>query len=257
MLVIDGNRMEYDSISEQIPLDKLQSKIVKIMLSSEKTYPYKSIKHLAFELNLRKSSVDASLALYDSNIGFEVFRNARCNEQYWERTNPGGFLSKENVKPSDAMNDIYRNGYKYGTECSTAIVIIYYKAVLDVYNAALFDEIFPEIYLMNWIHIDSDLGITFDKDPIDDLPGDCIYFKNPDVDPETPEWRGENAIDLGNGYYYGHGMGIKTAEEILYILNRFRKEDAEQPAHRLDGVTRPAIQHLADIYINILQGTGV
>ena len=61
---------------------------------------------------------------------------------------------------------------------------------------------------------------------MDYLPGDCRYFNNPDVDPLTPEWQGENAIDLSGGMYYGHGIGIKTADKIIEILNHNRIQDS-------------------------------
>lgn len=60
----------------------------------------------------------------------------------------------------------------------------------------------------------------------DYLPGDCVYFENPDHDEETPEWQGENAILLGNNLFYGHGIGITTAQGIIDELNSNRKPNA-------------------------------
>ncbi len=57
----------------------------------------------------------------------------------------------------------------------------------------------------------------------DYLPGDCVYLKNPDHDLATPEWQGENAILLGNNLFYGHGIGITTAQGIIDELNSNRK----------------------------------
>jgi ubiquitin len=76
---------------------------------------------------------------------------------------------------------------------------------------------------MNW-HYDRDLGVVYSQGPGDFFPGDCRYFKNPDVNPETPQWQGENVIDLNDGKYYGHGIGIRTADEIINALNERRKE---------------------------------
>ena len=45
------------------------------------------------------------------------------------------------------------------------------------------------------------------------IPGDVVYFNNPDFDPLTPQWRGENAVVLEDGTYFGHGIGIATAEQ--------------------------------------------
>lgn len=157
----------------------------------------------------------------------------------------GGFRLRSDVKPSDAIKDIYINSRKYGTECATAMVIVYYKAVVDTYPAQLFDSIFRRIYLMDWQHLDPQLRIqTIDPGMIE-LPGDCRYIKNPDVDPLTPEFQGENLIDLGDGYYYGHGVGIATKERVIAILNTKRKAGSTVSAYLMDQVTNPGYRHLA------------
>ncbi|WP_308218774.1 hypothetical protein [Bacillus cereus group sp. BfR-BA-01347] len=65
------------------------------------------------------------------------------------------------------------------------------------------------MYLYSW-HFDPDLGLkTIYINHF--LPGDVVYFNNPDFHPQTPWWIGENAVVLGDGTYFGHGLGIKTA----------------------------------------------
>lgn len=95
---------------------------------------------------------------------------------------------------------------------------------------------FSNLLLYDW-HVDEDLGIKTKKGE-DYLPGDCLYFKNPDFDPQTPQWQGENTIYLGNGLHYGHGIGIKTKEEIIDTLNRKRKRNATKSAYLLPQTTR-------------------
>lgn len=211
-------------------------------------YKYDSFDQLKFELNLRRNIVDAAIELSKSKFSFRTFRKSMCNEDYWKRTNEGGFLLMTGIKPSDAVRDIYINSYKYGTECATAIVIVYYKALVEMLPENMFNELFRGIYLMNWEYLDSDLGIRHYHGVPDVLPGDCLYFKNPEVNPLTPEWQGENAIDLGNGLYYGHGIGIRRAEGIIEVLNRKRKSDAKESAYLLDSVTRPDFKSLAGRY---------
>ncbi|MCH3965079.1 MAG: protein-glutamine gamma-glutamyltransferase [Clostridium sp.] len=201
---------------------------------------------MSFESNLRNNIVNAAIALDKSNLSFSTFRKSYCNGNYWERTRQGGFLLKEGASPSAAINDIYRNGSKYGTECATAIVIVFYKACLDSFGNRLFDAVLPDIYLMNWQNVDRNLGLAT-MDIENPLPGDCLYFKNPQVSPLTPEWQGENVIDLGEGMYYGHGVGIRTGNEIVDALNSNRVMGATQSAYLLDSATRPDFERLAHI----------
>jgi len=151
---------------------------------------------------------------------------------------------KKEVKPSDAINDIFINTRRYATECATAIVMLYYKAVLESYSAELFNKTFTEITLMNWQEMDEIMGVATYRKLADYIPGDCRYFRNPDVNPLTPEWQGENAIDLGNGDYYGHGIGIGKQEKIIAALNANRIEDAQASAYLMDTATRPDFEDL-------------
>ncbi|MCX8128802.1 MAG: protein-glutamine gamma-glutamyltransferase [Clostridia bacterium] len=248
MISIYGSIIDFDTFTNKHQLAGLKRKIIEILYSSREVYRYDSENQLLFELSLRKNIIDASLALYRSRFSFKVFRKSVCNEDYWIRTEEGGFLLKDNAAPYDAIRDIYTNSFRYGTECSTAIVIIYYGALANLFPSGLFNDFFPKIYLMNWQHLDNRLGVTHQRKVIDYLPGDCRYFKNPDVDPLTPEWQGENAIDLGDGTYYGHGIGIKTVDGIIEALNRHRKEGSETPAYLVDSATRLNMRYLANVY---------
>lgn len=110
--------------------------------------------------------------------------------------------------------------------------------------------VFQNIYLMNWLHLDNDLGVKYYNNPADYLPGDCRYFDNPDVSPLNPELQGENVIDLGNGKYYGHGIGIKNPDKIIEFLNRYRIDNPTHTAFLVDSATRPNFKHLYRIYRN-------
>lgn len=250
MIRIDGVGTEAGSLASMFPQDSVESKIVNILSSSRHVYNYRTLEHLKFELNLRRSIINNSFKLYRSRMAFETFRNSRCNELYWNRTDEGGFRLNRGVKPSQAVRDIFINGSKYGTDCSTAIVIVYYGALLDLFPEELFNKLFSSIYLMDWKYLSNDLGVRMYRNVEDYLPGDCRYFKNPDVNPLTPEWQGENAIDLGNGTYYGHGIGITNADRILEALNEHRKEGADESAYLMDTVIRPDFRYLADRFIS-------
>lgn len=248
MIVIAGNIIPLDRIVSEFQPNSMEMRIARIMAGSNQRYEYTSMEQFRFELRLRVAIIDASRGLLRSRIAFRVFRKAHCNEAFWELTPQGGFLLKSGVKPYDAIRDIFRNGHLYGTECATAIVIVYYGALTQVYPEELFNRVFSRIHLMNWMYLDRNMDIGYFENEADYLPGDCRYVKNPEVDPETPHWQGENAIDLGNGTYYGHGMGIRTMDEIIAILNRNRRPGATQSAYLLDSATRPNFKHLANIY---------
>jgi len=39
---------------------------------------------------------------------------------------------------------------------------------------------------------------------------------------KLPDWRGENAVIHGDVTYFGHGLEIMTAEQIIHALNQTR-----------------------------------
>lgn len=224
-------------------LSKKQEKIFEALLKSSKTYVYKNKHQLLFEIILRDRIIDAAILLAKSKARFTIFRFSKCNEQFWTKNELGGFQLKKGILPSDAVNDIFINSQLYAFECATAIVIVFYKAVLDVIDKQKFNALFSNLLLYDW-HVDEDLGIKTKKGE-DYLPGDCLYFKNPEFDPQTPQWQGENTIYLGNGLHYGHGIGIKTQEEIIDALNRKRKRYATKSAYLLPQTTRVNFVYLS------------
>jgi protein-glutamine gamma-glutamyltransferase len=149
------------------------------------------------------------------------------------------------------VRDIYENGRAYGTECATAIQIVYYGALLDTVPAGVFDRSFGArrggggIRIMNWRDISEPLREAGElRRARDPLPGDRRYFANPEFSPERPEWRGENVIDMGDGTYYGHGVGRRGAGEIITALNRARRRGARQGARLVAAAGRPDYKKL-------------
>lgn len=247
MIKIANNLIDPNTLTSKYMPNSVESKIVGIMASSRRVYYYDSQNQLDFELKLRKSTINASRDLNKSNMSFRIFTKSKCNPDFWNRTNEGGFELKEGVKPSDAIKDIYIHSSKYGTECATAMVILYYKALVDVLQEGLFNRLFPNIYLMNWMHLDRDLGLSHVYTE-DYLPGDGRYFKNPDVNPATPEWQGENVILLENGLYYGHGLGIAPGEKIIAELNKKRISGSTKSAYLMEQVKRLDFKGLSNKY---------
>ncbi|MCL1866144.1 MAG: protein-glutamine gamma-glutamyltransferase [Oscillospiraceae bacterium] len=206
-----------------------------------------------FEENLRREIVNAAESLHESGMSFAVFDKAKCNPDYWNLTSNGGWTLKQGVKPSSAIADIYENGYKYATECATALEIVYYKAILEVYGTDLFDKTFKQIYLMDWDVRDpllSKIGTLSDLVPPDELQvGDRAYFANPDHSADLPQWQGENVIVLDKDRFYGHGLGISDGEDIISALNGRRKSGSSQSAYLMNKSGRPDFRRLADIML--------
>ena len=197
---------------------------------------------ITFELELRNNIILSARALNQSNAAFEVFESSRCNPRFWHLMNTGGFLLRRDVKPSDAIQDIYMNSSLYAFECATAMVIIFYHAVLNLIGEYFFNQLFSNLYLYSW-NFDPDLGLqTIYTD--DFLPGDVVYFKNPDFNPYTPEWKGLNAVVLDDGTFFAHGIGIGTAEQFIHILNQLRKPWATRSAYMTDLVVKPSFSYL-------------
>ncbi|WP_257346789.1 protein-glutamine gamma-glutamyltransferase [Pseudalkalibacillus decolorationis] len=233
------------------PSGSIESMIIDRMQGNPVIYSYQSINELLFEVKLRKNIILSARAMYQGNAKFEVFEQSRCNHEYWHLTDAGGFQLRRDVKPSDAIQDIYRNSSQYAFECATAKMIIYYHAVLNSIGDYFFNQLFRNIYLYSW-NFDPDLGIhTIYTEHF--LPGDVVYFTNPDFNPQTSWWRGENAVFLGDGTYFGHGLGIRTAEQMIQALNKQRKQGSTQSAYLTDLVVRPSFKHLAK-FSRLLRG---
>jgi protein-glutamine gamma-glutamyltransferase len=245
MITVAGKTVQPGDVGSY-PSGSLEAGILSVMARSTEKYSYSSLEELRFKLRLRKETVAASNGLARSGLRFAVFRDSACNPAYWTRTLDGGFRLKHGAEPAKAIRDIFTNGSSYATECATAMMIVFYGALLNVYGDRKFNEVFPRISLMNWRRLDRYLrGVGMIEKHPDYFPGDRRYFMNPDVDPLVPQWQGENVIDLGNRLYYGHGVGIQPAGGIIESLNRNRAEDADQSAYLMDGAGRPDFQSLA------------
>jgi protein-glutamine gamma-glutamyltransferase len=201
-------------------------------------------KFMSFEQQLRGNIVAAAKELNDSRVSFAVFAKSKCNPDYWNRTGDGGFQLKEQVLPADAIRDIYLNGRLYAFECATAMVIVLYKAVLDSIVEQQFNTLFTNLYLHSWQY-DQDLRLTTLNINRENLPGDILYFKNPDFSPETPQWRGLNVVKMDQKLYYGHGLGITTAENVIAKLNQHRKSGSTTSAYLLPQATYPDFTYLS------------
>ncbi|MCC3377410.1 protein-glutamine gamma-glutamyltransferase [Cohnella sp. REN36] len=231
-----------------MPVDTASWSPVAIQIYEQKknsavTYRYQSVQHLRFEMALRAAIVAAADALSSSGLRFATFKNAKCNEQFWDLTGFGGFRIKEGSTPAAGIRDIFNNGGKYATECATASVIVVYKGVLDSIAESDFNRLFADLVLYDW-EGNENLRLTT-RSGTESFPGDLLYFKNPDFSPDTPQWRGENVVKIEDDLYYGHPFGIVPAATIIAGLNRYRRPESDQSAYLLDEVTQPGYLYLS------------
>lgn len=246
MIKISGSTVKTDDIYSQWTPGtpgSTEKMIIEKMAASPSVYAYDSFHQLKFEIELRRKIVSSAKALNRSKATFATFDKAKCNPEYWELTEIGGFKLKPGVQPSAAINDIFINGDKYAFECAAAMTIVYYKAVLEMLGEPTFNKLFAGLYIFSW-NYDTDLGL-YTVEAADYFPGDVRYFKNPDVDPKHLEWQGENVVVMEDGRYYGHGIGITSAERIISALNKLRKPGATRSAYLMDQATRPDFKKLA------------
>lgn len=214
-----------DGSSAQIPprmLTDLERKTLNRKMNSPVLYRYRSQDALLFELKMRSNIVQAAKDMYSSGVSFATFSNSRCNPRYWIRTPNGGFLLRPGVPPSVGVRDIFENGHLYAFECAGAIIIMLYKAVLETIGDAAFNRHFQGLFLRDWQY-DRDMRLLTSYNLDEVYHGDVLYFRNPDHDPSTPEWQGENVIVLDDNLFFGHGIGIGTGQDIIAQLNRARR----------------------------------
>lgn len=239
MLQILGMPFKQD---DMWPSGSIEGEIIKRLNKDPVVHAYQSLDELSFELKLRKNIIASARAMNQGDAAFDIFENSRCNPQYWYLTRTGGFRLRYGVLPSDAIQDIFTNSSLYAFECAMAIMIIYYHAVLKSIGEDLFNQIFSTLYLYSW-HFDPDLGLqTIRTNYL--IPGDVVYFNNPDYNPNTFWWRGENSVVLEDGTYFGHGLGIRTAKDVIQVLNNMRISGSIRSSYMTNIVTRLSFKHL-------------
>ncbi|ASK64064.1 protein-glutamine gamma-glutamyltransferase [Virgibacillus phasianinus] len=242
MINVAGRTFQWNELIEQVQVSSTGRNILQQLDNSPGVYRYRSFAELENTILIREQIMNAAKKLNNSSVSFAVFSETRANDRYWTITEQGGIRLRPGVKSSIAIRDIYQNGTAYAFECATAMIILYYYAALEYLGAETFDNYFKDLYLYSWV-TDSDLAldIATAREPI---PGDVVYFDNPDH--RRPEWQGENAVFLGDDRYYGHGMGILSAEAMIEQLNLLG-ESSEVDATMLDKFVRPNFRHWMDL----------
>ncbi|GLB60478.1 protein-glutamine gamma-glutamyltransferase [Cytobacillus sp. NCCP-133] len=218
----------------------VQREIFFALENSPEVHQYDSMHELLFEIMLRENIINAARQLHASPIEFAPFNTSRFNPLIWRRTKYG-YLLDPAVLPSDAIMDVYIHSREYAFECTTAIVLIFYKAVLGSISVSRFNTLFQGLLVWDW-NYDYDLSIITKKGR-NFIPGDVVYFYNPDY--EHPVWMGENAVYLGGGMYFGHGIGMETEAGMIRALNTLRKPGSMRDAYLISQHSRLNVKYLS------------
>lgn len=189
-------------------------------------------------VEIEAAIVDACYDMAAHPHDFEIIKKTRFSATYWDSKGNGLYKTKAGVRPSLAVRDICDHPKDYGFECATAMVIVYYKAMLSIMGDAQFDKVCANIQIGPWVY-DDVLASVYDITGDGDTPGNPTliagtygYIRNWDVSKIAREggWQGENVIALGNGIYFGHPFGVETGENIIKYLNTQRIENAKRSA---------------------------
>lgn len=188
------------------------------------------------QAQMQLNVVKAARAFHAAGVSFSgSSKTDKVNKELWWMGYGGKMGVRQGVRPSDAINDIFKHGDKYGMECATATMVILYKGILDTIGPKDFDRAFEKTRLFRWDIKDDDFKAAEKQGKLPGFwPGDHTYFKNPDFDPSNSAFQGENVIYLGGGQYFGHGLGIVSEQGVIDSLNELRRPGARRSAYRDD-----------------------
>lgn len=235
MIVINNQLTTYEDLVK-ITSNTWIKNLISLMTMYREVYRYPSRDAFDFDISLKELTVQNAYSFHRSGVQFSNFRESRCNPYFWILGTNGQFILRNDRRPSDGLTDIFQNGYLYACECAVAMVIIFYKTVLQVIGEQNFNIWFSQLILYHWEH-DKDLPIVTTKRN-DFLFGDCLYFDNPMHLPMFPEWQGENVILLNDDLFFGHGIGITNSQDIIFKLNTKRVPNAQISAYLIQQATR-------------------
>lgn len=197
-------------------------------------------------LQIEAALVDACYAMNEHPHDFAVIKDQTFNSDMWKADAAGGgtFDVKPGVKPSDAVADIINHPDKYKMECATAMVMVYYTAMLNMMGPDHFNKVMGNnLHIGPWSYeqtLSRNLKYTGGETeaPADRqlMPGDYTYFKNWDVSDSAKAggWQGENVIYLGDGKYFGHPFGVTDGKTIVDYLNNNRNTGSTHSASLLE-----------------------
>ena len=162
-----------------------------------------------------------------------------------------GITLKSGINPANAIENLFAvqpAGDEFGAECFGALQMVWYKAILETFEEcdaangrSRFNTKFATIKIEGTSSTYPPY-VSYQTYP-EYIFGDWRYVSNPDFDPATPQWQGENAIqmtnsDADNANFYGHPIGVETLANIKAFLDAHRRAGATQNASLDDDAKR-------------------
>ncbi|KWW20068.1 hypothetical protein AS888_06525 [Peribacillus simplex] len=233
MIKINHKWLDISQLQPGIPSAKALE-LLQLLAGYATVFEYRNLEELNFDIQLRLRVMEAAISLDKSGAEFATLDESETNQRYWHLAKDGTFTLQPGIPPHVAIADIFQNGTLYAFECGTAIVVTFLMGIMDVIGPRKFDYLFSDLVLYDW-HPPTNMILLVHRGT-DYLPGDCVYFKNPEHDEKTPEWQGENAILLGKNLFFGHGIGITNSKGIIDELNDNRKSNATISAYLTDHI---------------------
>lgn len=261
-------------ITDQVSLPLGGSSAAQVMTVSRKEIVLALLQHGRLtELKGAACSVDAladHVALRQNIVAWaETLRwgwpdggPAQWNNDYWSRGTP-----KQGVSLREALDDAFVNQNAYAIGCYTATKLVFVKGVMDYYDRVresptlarliqtrLFSDrdplsdiepskawsFYPDFNPKD-AHPGKLLSIIDEVAPKNFVPGDWVYFLNPDpVSSQKVGYEGSNAIYLGGGrfddYYAENNHAYTYAEKLDEVFqwrhgvfSRLRDAGKRQP----------------------------
>lgn len=198
----------------------------------------------AKRLRLEAAMLAAGEAMAQAEHGFTLMEDGfEVNPALWEPApyktglDFSTFRSREGVRASEALQDLFLQPELYSFECATAKALAFHKGLLQLWGPEKFDRVFTPLRLgPNELRVSLAPYVEFvgrgllpDEKHRAALPvGAGVYFKNWGATQATRDigWGGENAIYLGGDQFWGHGIGIASESAILAALDEHDKVDA-------------------------------
>jgi protein-glutamine gamma-glutamyltransferase len=164
-------------------------------------------------------------------IGYDQYLDPNC----FDKTGWVTFRIKPGVKPSDAVDCIFRYGSGAKMECLSVMSAIYYRAILEAIGPDEFNKRFKDNMVIS--QHSPVFKLVYRKPPGEPLkPGDWVYVKgHPNYhDPEMNKalgpgnsgyWQGENAVVESDGTLSGLGLENETLDEMKKnLLNGYNQK---------------------------------